>query len=109
METFIIDTQVIFLHPLHIIGYILNIFESECLTFWCLSSKNNTSFFYLSWLSNRVFLLQMNVSTVLHLMAERSHVQCHEKWGLVEYLPELNIERSKFLFSSLYENVNSLS
>lgn len=39
------------------------------------------------------FGLQMTVSTILHLMAERSHVQCHEKWGLVEYLPELNIER----------------
>ena len=36
---------------------------------------------------------QMTVSTVIWLMSERSHVQCHAKWGLVEYIPELNIER----------------
>ena len=43
---------------------------------------------------------QMTVSTVIWLMSERSHVQCHAKWGLVEYIPELNIER----FETLFEN-----
>ena len=38
---------------------------------------------------------QMTVATVLWLMSERSHVQCHAKWGLVEFIPELNIERSE--------------
>jgi hypothetical protein len=39
---------------------------------------------------------QMTVSTVIWLMSERSHVQCHAKWGLVEHIPELNIERLEF-------------
>lgn len=35
----------------------------------------------------------MTVGTALRLMAEKSHVNCHVKWGLVEHLPDLGMER----------------
>ena len=47
---------------------------------------------------------QMTVATVIWLMSERSHVQCHAKWGLVEYIPELNIERFAWFF--IYKILN---
>ena len=46
----------------------------------------------------------MTVATVIWLMSERSHVQCHAKWGLVEYIPELNIERFAWFF--IYKILN---
>ncbi len=35
----------------------------------------------------------MPVGSALKLMAEKSHVDCHVKWGLVERLPDLHMER----------------
>ena len=35
----------------------------------------------------------MTVSQVIRLMCERSHVECHARWGLVEHIPELGVER----------------
>ena len=40
----------------------------------------------------------LTVGGALKLMAEKSCVDCHVKWGLVERLPELFIDRYVFLF-----------
>ena len=48
----------------------------------------------------------LTVGGALKLMAEKSCVDCHVKWGLVERLPELFIDRYVFLFILLLSKVH---